>query len=168
MSRNTSVFNATSLVFGIICAVCAFLSRTLSGSPIDMIHKLDGLQMLPPIWIFNFLCVAWYFAIGAALGAVIRGLFSSCACGRGEANAYKGTIFLICSFFLGLIWYPLIFSAGALFWGLVISILMTLSSLLCAYYLFLTDYKGSALIVSGYTVWTVYQLTVSIAALFSV
>ena len=66
MSRNTSVFNAASLVFGIIFAVCAFLSRMLSGSPIDMVHKLDGLQMLPPIWIFNFLCVAWYFAIGAA------------------------------------------------------------------------------------------------------
>ncbi|MBE6584185.1 MAG: tryptophan-rich sensory protein [Ruminococcaceae bacterium] len=168
MSRNTSIINGTSLFCGIISAVCAFFARMLSGSPLDMVHKLEGIDILPPIWIFNLLSVAWYFLIGAAAGAVIHGVNKGCVRGKEEIWAYRGGIFFSVTFFSGLIWYPLFFVGEALFFSLVTSIIITLSAVLCAYFWFGAKINNAALIMSAYTIWTFYVLIVNLSALFGI
>ena len=166
MSRKVSIINGMSLICGIVAAVFAFVARLLSGSPLDMIHKLEGLEILPPIWIFNLLSVAWYFLIGAAAGCVIVSIKSRCTCGREEIWAYKGGLCFLFAFFCGLIWYPVFFVGEALFFSFLTSVIVTLSAVLCAYFWFGAKINKSALIMSAYAIWSFYMLVVNVSVLF--
>ncbi len=168
MSRNTSLMNGMSLICGVIAAICAFISRVIFGSPLDMIHKLEGIDLLPPIWIFNFICVAWYFFIGVAAGTVINGVSKKAVCGREELWAYRGGLFFLITFFSGLIWYPVFFVAQAIFISFAVSLAVTLGSLICAYFWFGSGVTIPALIVSANTIWSFYLLIVNISVLLSV
>lgn len=168
MSNRNSIINGVSLVLGAVCAMLAFLARTVSGSPLDMIHKLYGLEMLPPIWLFNFLSVAWCFLIGVAAGAVIYGALNKKACGRQEVESYIGLCFFLVSFFMSIIWYPLLFAAQALFLAFIACVLVTVSAILCAYWWFRASGGAPAVIMAAYAIWSIYICVVNIAVLFGI
>jgi hypothetical protein len=168
MSNKNSMINGLSLLLGAVCAVFAFLARAVSGSPLDIIHKLYGLELLPPIWLFNFLSVAWSFLIGAAAGAVIYGAASNKICGAQKIGAYIGLCFFLVSFFMSIIWYPLLFSAEALFLSFVASILVVLSAVLCAVNWFGAKVGIPAIIMSAYAICSFYLFIVNVAILFGI
>lgn len=168
MSGKKSIINGVSLVCGIAGAVFAFICRTLSGSPIDTLHKLSNINVLPPIWIFNLLSVVWYFLISAAAGSVIKNIADGSLCGRSEAAAYRGIAFFLISFFMGLIWYPVFFISQAVFIALVISLVTTLTSVLCAYSYFSAGENAAGVIMAAYSIWTVYIFVINFAVSFGI
>ena len=168
MSKKTSIINGISLVCGIAFAVCAFLCRMITPSPIDMIHKLDGLKVLPPIWIFNLLSVAWCFLMGAAAGVVIKELSEGHLCGRSAISAYQGLVFFLVAFFVSLMWYPAFFGAQVIFISFVMCLAVCISSICCAYNWFLAGVKTAALIMSAYSIWSMYILIINLSVLFGI
>ena len=168
MSRRSSIINGVSLIGGIVGAVFAFISRMLSGSPIDMLHKLGDVGVMPPIWIFNLLSVAWYFLIGAAAGNVIKNIADGSLCGRSEAAAYRGLAFFLVAFFMGLIWYPVFFVSQAIFISLLVCLITTLTSVLCAYAWLSAGETAAGVIVAAYSIWTVYIFIINFSISFGI
>lgn len=168
MSKKTSIFNGISLVCGIIGAVCAFLCRMITPSPLDMIHKLDGLNVLPPIWIFNLLSVVWCFLMGAAAGIVIKDLTDGHLCGRSAISAYQGLVFFLVAFFLGIMWYPTFFAAQAVFISFIMCLVICVSSVCCAINWFSAGIKTAALIMAAYSIWSTYILVINLSVLFGI
>ena len=168
MSKNSSIINGISLICGIVGALCVFLSRMLSGNPLDMIHKLDGLNVIPPIWIFNFLSVIWYFLIGAAVGLTLKELNNGHSCGQSAIAGYRGIAFFLITFFVCLIWYPTFFSAQAIFISFVMCLAVCISAVCCAYNWFFAKVKIAALIMTAYSVWSLYILIINLSVLFGI
>ncbi len=127
MKKGQFNLSITGVWFGIISAGCCFLSRVLFKSPIDMIHKLAGINIIPPIWLLNLMSVIFFFLLGYCAGAVTAATAERMNTGERELKAYRGGIFIICTFFLALIWYPLFFFCGRLFIAFLISVAAMLS-----------------------------------------
>lgn len=168
MSKKTSLINGLSLAFGIAGAVCVFISRVLSGSPLDMIHKLEGIDVLPPIWIFNLLSAAWGFLICAALGAVIKRINDGGGFGQSEMHSYRGIAFFLVTFFMGLLWYPVFFAAQAIVIALLISLVTTVFAVCSAYDWFCAENNSPAVIMSAYSIWSIYILIINFSVLLQI
>jgi len=153
--------NSTSLICGVAYMVIVLLVRLLSHNPYDMIHKLNCTDILPPMWLFNFLSLIWGWLVGYAAGLIICRMH----CNLDVYNvlaSYRGGLFYVALLFLGLIWYPLFFSGENLLVSLVISLLMVLCSIICFYFWKKVD-TGSALIVLTYTFWLTYIMVINVS-----
>ena len=163
MKKTTPVFNSVALFYAIACAVLCFVSRIISGNPFDMVHKFDGCDIIPPMWIFNLLWVVWYFLIGLAAGGIINSVSNKRCVGADQISSYKGGLFFVASFFLGIIWYAVFFCNQSIFVGMVISITMLICNIICAYHWYHTPLTMSPLIISAYTIWLFYVTLINIS-----
>ena len=168
MSKKTTIFNGISLICAIVGAACALVCRIITPSPVDMAHKLDSLDVLPPVWIFNLLSVALCFAAGAAAGVVIKDVGEGNLCGKSAIGAYRGLAFFLVAFFVSLMWYPAFFAAEAIFISMVMCLAATLGSVLCAYNWFGVGEGTAAVIMSAFSIWSVYILLINISVLFGI
>lgn len=134
MKKNNVQFGGiTSLAIGTISAVTCFISRTSFGSPINMMHKLSHINIIPPIWILNLFSFLFCFLIGFSAGLVIEAGVCKTNVGEIQFHAYRGGLFIIISFFLSLIRYHVFFMSEKLFMSLIISIVSTISICLCTF-----------------------------------
>ena len=168
MSGKKSIINGVSLVCGIAGCVFALVCLMLSGSPIDMIHKLNNIGVLPPMWIFDLMILLWYFLIGAALGGVIKSISVGGNCGSGTVSAYKGIAFFLITFFMGLIWYPVFFVSQAIFISLLVSIISSVAAMLCAYSWLGSGENAEGVIIAAYSIWTVYVFIINLSVCFGI
>ena len=158
--RKTVVFNKISLVCGVISTVLCLAVRIVSGSPFDMIHKLGNSEFIPPIWIFNLLCMTWSFISGYAGGMIINEVACRRICGREEICAYRGGLFFISQLYLALTWYPLFFASESIFLSLLTALLAVICSGICSASWSRAS-KISALIMAAYTIWLTYVLLIN-------
>ncbi len=134
MIKNKVQFGGiTSLVMGSISSICCFISRTSFGSPLNMMHKLNDVNIMPPLWILNLLSFLFYFLIGFSAGLVIEAGACKMNLGDSQAHAYRGGIGIVASFFLSLIRYHVFFLSEKIFISLLISIISTICIFLCTY-----------------------------------
>ncbi len=121
-----------AVICGIIYAAVGFITRIFSVSPFETIHMMGLEAYLPPMWIFNLLCIFWFFVCGTALGT---GLTKK-SCGRlslsGEIGFYRGCIAFTSLIFLTLLWYPKFFEGNSFVFSLIISLIGVLCSAICA------------------------------------
>ena len=140
-----------------------FLSRTLFGSPLDTVHLTEGINFLPSIWLFNFLSVSACFLMGAGAGWVIDYIERGDNSGVRAICAYRGALFLSFSFFLFLIWFPVLFFARRFFLSFIISTLALVSSLVCAIEWSKLSPARASLVIWVDTVWLFYIMFVSLS-----
>ncbi len=162
MKENARLLNLTSLICGATCAAFSAISRIVSGAPFDTIHKLDGCDIIPPIWIFNLLSVAWAFLIGLAAGSVI----SEASCSHGassQIHALRGGLFFISSFFLGILWYHTFFFEEFLFISLLLAIGALICNIICAFNWYNLSVSAPPLIISAYVLWLFYIVFMNIS-----
>ncbi len=132
MIKNKAQFGGTlSLVTGTVSAICCFISRTSFGSPLDMMHKLNSISIMPPLWVLNILSFLFYFLLGFSAGLVIEAGTCKMNIGDSEVHAYRGGVFLIASFFLSLMRYHTFFLSEKIFISLLISITSTVCIFFC-------------------------------------
>lgn len=166
MHKKPSVLNSISLICGTMSVVCLLICKIISGNPLEMIHKLNGFNIFPPIWIYNLLSIIWFFMIGLAAGAIIY----ECSIHRmntaEELCACKGGLFFIASFFLSLIWQPVFFSLESIFLSLIVCFISIICSGICSGWWFKTTSKACATIIFAYTIWLVYIFIVNLSILF--
>ncbi len=167
MKRNYPLFSLRSLVYGGICALCCFVSRTAFGSPLNMIHLTQSIGVLPPLWLFNVLSIVGCFLMGISFGWIVDEIVRGFNSGLKEICAYRGALFLSFSFFLFLLWFPLLFCAERLFLSFIASVIALISLLICAIeWRKLTPIHASAVLFID-TVWMFYIMFVSLSILLN-
>lgn len=151
------------LIFGALYAVLGFAVRIFSKNPLETVHILGANNFLPPIWIFNILCIFWFFACGYAAGIVFGDVILRCPKGTEEIYAYRGGMAFIAMFFLTLIWYPVFFCDIRLFFALIISIASVICSAVCA--CFWRRDKLASLIMCANSIWLFYILLANLSVI---
>ena len=149
--------------FGIILASLGFGFQVALGSPFEMIHLLDGMNLLPPIWLFNLLSAAWLFMVGFGAGNVMNFTSSGQNMGKSEIYAYRGGLFFLSCFFLTTIRHFVMFFSGKLFLALLISILCLMCSLICAFLWSNVRPQSSAVIMFAFSIWQFYLFFVNVS-----
>ena len=161
MNKKNTILNGSTVFFGGICALLCFLSFSLFGNPFESIHLLDGMKILPPIWLFNLISLALFFFAGASAGAVARCTQSRMNTADIEISAYKGALFFLNSFWISLVRNCLFFFTGRLFISLVLSLTCLLTSIACAYTWGKVRPRAASVIMIAFSVWQFYLFFVN-------
>ncbi len=159
------IFNTTSLICGIVNMVLCLIVRIVSGSPFEVIHRLNCNDILPPIWIFNLLWLIASFCVGFSAGIIINAILCRRINGRDEIFAYRGGLCFVALVFLAVIWYPLLFIKEAVFLSLLIAILSAVCSFVCALEWVRIE-KCAGVVVFIYSFWLLYVMIINFALLF--
>ena len=167
MSNKKSTFTNISLICGIVSAALSLLIIFLSGSPYDMLHKIDSENTLPPIWVWIVSSTVFGFLSGYAMGILIGNMWCGKIVGANEISAYRGLIFFVALFFLSNAHYPLFFVAEKLIVSLVITILAIISAIACAI-LWAKPSPLSSVLVSVYALWLIYVAFVNVCVLIKI
>ena len=157
-----NLLNGNSFSCGIICAISYIACMAFFGSPLEMIHIIRGINILPPIWMFNLFSVLWFFLIGIAAGAIISSTGRKLNAGKSEIYSYKGGLFFLICLFTSLIRYYLFFFTGKFFTSLIISIICLLCSFLCMSLWSHVNPKSSSVIMFLFSIWQFYLFFVNL------
>jgi len=162
-SRN-NLFNGISVVSGAVCSIFCIGSIIVSGSPFEMIHKLNVGNILPPMWLWGFLTLIWGFLIGYAAGLIIV----EAVCNKGHSEreicAYKGGLFFLVSLFFFVLHYPLFFVGERLFVALLAVLIAAVCVCLCA--CFWSRIAALAtVIMTSFALWLFYVVFVTLSVI---
>lgn len=161
-SSKINRFGGVSLICGIICSLLCAGSVLISGSPFEMIHKLNVGHALPPMWLWGFLSFVWGFLVGSAAGTVIAETFCSKAHNEREICAYKGGLFFLGALFFFALHYPLFFVAERLFFAMVSVLIALACACLCALFWSKVSIYATVIMVS-FAFWLFYVLFVTLS-----
>ncbi len=160
-SRN-NLFNGISLVCGTICSFFFIGSIIVSGSPFDMIHKLNVGNILPPMWLWGFLNLIWGFLVGYAAGLIIFEFLCNKGHGEREICVYKGGLFFLSALYFFGLHYPLFFVGEKLFVALLAVLIAAACACLCAF--FWSKVSALATVIMGsYAFWLFYVVFVTLS-----
>lgn len=129
---SSDVIKRCALICGTVYAILGLIVRICSDSPYNTVHTLGVDAYVPPIWLFNFFCIFWFFICGVAVGSIFGRMICRRTNGRQEVCLYRGCLFFVSMFFLSLMWYPLFFGGEALALSLLIIFSCVICSALCA------------------------------------
>ena len=160
-SRN-NLFNGTSVVCGTVCSIFTIGSIIVSGSPFEMIHKLNVGNILPPMWLWGFLTLIWGFLVGYAAGLIIL----ETVCNKGHTDreicAYKGGLFFLAALFFFVLHYPLFFVSEKLFVALITVLIAAACACLCAFF-WARVTALATVIMASYAFWLFYVVFVTLS-----
>lgn len=158
---SSDVIKRCAIICGSVYAVLGFFVRICTKSPYNTVHILEADAYLPAIWLFNFLCIFWFFVCGIASGSIFGRMLCGRISGREEIFLYRGGLFFVSMFFLSLIWYPLFFGGEAIALSLLIIFLCVICSAMCA-----LSWRGisvfSCIIMIANSLWLFYILLVNL------
>jgi tryptophan-rich sensory protein len=138
--------------------------RIVSGSPYTGGLLLRFAHRMPPVWLMSLGWLVWYGLLGAAfVGTLCRAARSSPAA---RAEIYRGGMLFLCMIFLGFLWYPLFFAAGAVLLSAVLLIAILALCLACAI-AYLSVCRPAAIILFCHAAWLLWLAVIHIAVLFS-
>lgn len=116
---------------GGLTLLAALIVRFWCGSPYPLLHTLQAEEVLPPVWLLGLLWLAGFFLLGALCGAMLGRM------GGGPVQTawrFRGGMYFLLAVMLGLVWYPLLFCAQAMWLSwlvLLLSIAMVVLCTLC-------------------------------------
>ena len=118
-------------------------------------------DLLPPAWLMGLAWTLWYFALGAALGAVL------CTYGGSSICAWRGAFFFLLMLFAGYLWYPLFFMRQ----NPLLSLLVLLGVIACAVLCALSWQSLSlavAVVMWAHVLWLLYMLVLLFICILNV
>lgn len=164
MSEKKSIFTNISIISGITCAAISLIVIFLSGSPLDMLHKTNESNAVPPIWVWGISSIVFSFLAGYAAGILIGNMFCGRIKGGIESSAYIGLIFFVILLFLSNLHYPLFFVAERFIISLLIAILAFASAIACAVF-WAKPSPLSTVLISIFSLWLIYVAFVNVCIL---
>ena len=168
MRKEYSFFNKNTIWFGIFSLAVSVISRAFFENPIEMIHIVNDMRLLPPMWLYNLISYGWFFLIGVAAGSVIEGCSIGINGGDSAVNACRGGLFFISSLFCSIILYHTFFISQMLFLSLIISFVAMMCSVICAIH-WKNVYPGSAcVIIFMFSIWRFYLLFVCLSVFLNI
>ncbi len=166
-TSNPSRNNNISLICGVISSTVFFYVMGMFGSPYDIIHVIDGWNIIPPIWLWKVTTTVWGFLIGFALGKIIFAASGPKSSIDTKIYAYRGGLFYLSAFFLALFHYPLFFNAGKIFISLLVAVIATVLSAVCGT-MWTRVSRSASLIMYSYTFWLFYVVFVNFSIFFRI
>ncbi len=163
MKRSYQILSPRAIIYGGVAGVACFVSRTVLGNPMNMLHITESTNCLPPLWVFNLLSVISCTLMGMSAGWIIDCVLSGHNKGAFEISSYRGALYLSFAFFMFLIWFPVLFFAQKLFLSLVIAILALICSLCCAIEWSRVSPPRSSLVMYVNTIWLFYIMFVNLS-----
>ncbi len=149
------------MAVGGIVALGGICVRLWWGSPNPALTQLGIRNLVPPVWLMGLLWTLWYFALGAALGAVLR------AHGRSSVAAWRGAFFLLLMLGVGSLWYPVYFVRCNALLALGVIVACIACAVLCA-----VSWQGSAAsaaaVVWLHVLWLLYMLILQLICILGV
>lgn len=155
-----SLFNGCSVIVGSICVGIYVIMLTISGSPYEMIHKLDIGKMIPPMWMWRVFSIVWIFLSGVAAGLVVYERICHRIAGERELRAYRGGIYFISSFFLTIVHYPLFFCLERLMIAFLVALLAMIGAAVSSV-IWSKVSAISSVILAGNAFWLLYVTFIS-------
>ena len=111
------------LIFGIIYSAVYIIVRVSKGNGYDFLHKISGVNLFSPLWLFSLFSTLAFFFGGFYLGIVINELMCKCQSSTDKADIYKGGILFTIVFFLSLMWYPTLFVRESVVLGFFVALI---------------------------------------------
>lgn len=163
MKNSSHALSPRAIVCGAMSGGLCFLSRTLFGTPLEMIHLTDNINLLPPFWLFNLLSISACFLMGMSFGWIIDYAIRGYNSGTREVLAYRGALFLSFAFFMFLLWFPVLFYAQRLFISFLLSVVSLICSLACAIGWSRLSPMRASVVIYADTIWLFYIMLVSLS-----
>ena len=160
------LFNSCALILGGICVIVCFISLAVSGTPYDAVHRLDGIGVIPPLWLWRIMLLIWSFLAGAAMGATVSGGASRKYSNCNDAQIYKGMVFFVVAFFMFILHYPLLFCCERLLLSLMASLIAGACAAICGG-IWSKVNRVAAVMVFGFTFWLIYVTFITACLLVS-
>ena len=149
------LFSGCSLLTGGLCVIIYIVMLAISGSPFEMIHKLDFNKMIPPMWMWRIFNLAWAFLGGAAAGSLICDAACRRIAGERVLCACKGGLFFLSAFFLSVVHYPVFFCLEKLFIAFLVALLATACAAVCAV-IWSKASPIASIVLAGNALWLLY------------
>jgi tryptophan-rich sensory protein len=143
--------------------LCGVIVRGVCGSPYQSGMMMHFGRVIPPVWLMTLLWMTWYALLGAAFARV---MFDRRCDGYTETVKYRGGMAYLAMLFLGFLWYPLFFAAGAVLFSAVLLIAILALCLACAI-AYLSVCRPAAIILFCHAAWLLWLAVINIAVLFS-
>ena len=167
MSTKKSLFTNISLICGIASSAITVLIFFISGSPFDMLHKVDLGNTLPPIWVWGISSAVFSFLSGYAAGILIGNMWCGKIVGNNEISAYRGLICFVALIFLSNLHYPLFFVAVRFLISLAVAMIGIIVAIACAVF-WAKPSPLSSVIISVYSLWMLYVSFVNICLIIKI
>ena len=111
------------LIFGIVYAAIYIIVRIREGNGYDFLHKISGVELFSPLWLFSLFSTVAFFFGGFYLGIEIREATESISRCNQKADIYRGGILFTIVFFLSLMWYPTLFVRESVVLGFFVALI---------------------------------------------
>ena len=140
-------------------------SVIISGSPFEMIHKMDVGNILPPMWLWGFLSLIWGFLVGYSAGVIFFYAIRKRSDKESELRAYKGGMFFLASAFFFVLHYPLFFVGGRMLIALIAALVAMACACACAFF-WSRVAAFATIIMSAYAFWLFYVVFITLSIIF--
>lgn len=151
-----------ALVGGGVTLSAALLTRWTVGSPLVVLHRLEALPILPPLWFMSLLWLASFALVGLSLGYL-----SACTEGnpKREALFWRGSTFLVLATVFSLLWYTLLFGKFYPLPSWLCLLFSAVAALACAAS-WMHIKRAPAVTVLLFALWQTYLLLLQLTVLF--
>lgn len=148
------------ILFGVLVFVIGWVVRFSVGAPYRMMLELGIGEIVPPVWLMALLWSMAFFTVGCAIGFVL------CYREHGyPGEKYKGCMLAILLIVLEMLWYPIFFSAGLVFFSVLLSFLiLCLSVAVTSCFYRVTKFAGMILLL--HDIWLLYMVFLNCFVLF--
>ena len=167
MAKNKDKGASLPLIFGIIYCVIYIITRITAGSAYNFLHKISGVNIFSPLWLFSVFSALAFFLGGYYLGCQIK---SPCSCPKGctnRADLYKGGILFTIVFFLSLMWYPTLFIRESVVLGFFIALICFV---LCVAVIYIWSRVKVCGLIFGtlFSIWWLYVTILNFLLIFKI
>ena len=153
----------SATVGGAVTLTAALLTRATVGGPLAVLHKLEPIFPLPPLWLTGILWLASFIIVGGAAGYLLT---CSELGPHKEALLWRGSTFLVLGVVFSLVWYTLLFGKFFLLPSWICLLLSAATSLVC-FLSWIQVKTAAAVAVLLFSLWQVYLVLVQMAILLA-
>lgn len=150
-----------ALLGGGITLFAALLTRRAVGSPLTVLHRLEALPIIPPLWVMGLLWLASFALLGLSLGYLLTCPLEN---PKKEALFWRGSTFLVLAAVFSLLWYALLFGKFYPLPSWFCLLLSSAAALACTAS-WIQIRKAPAVAILLFSLWQVYLLLLQLAVL---
>ena len=153
----------SALLGGGVTLTVALLTRMTVGSPLTVIHKLEAVLTLPPLWLMGLFWLFSFALVGGSAGYLL-----SCPNGgpHKEVLLWRGSTFFVLGVTLALVWYTLLFGKFCLLPSWLCLVLSAVASVVCALS-WMQIKTAAAVAVFLFFLWQLYLVLMHLAVLLA-
>ena len=165
--KNKSKSYVLPIVCGIIYCAIYVIVRIVNGNVYDFLHKISGVEIFSPLWLFSIFSAVAFFLGGCYIGLEIMYFIGGCTGCSQKADIYRGGILFTIVFFLSLMWYPTLFVRESVVLGFFVALICFV---LCVSVIYIWSRVKACGIIFGilFAFWWLYVTVLNFILIFKI